>query len=239
MYSFTSRIRYSEIDKDAHLSLLGCMNYLQDCGTFQAEHLGIGLDHMHKFHYGWIVGTWHIEIDQTPLFGEPITISTWAYEVKGFSGKRNFTIKDKDGHAFLKADSLWFPFDLKAQKVIHVPKSDLAYLDPETPRLDLPPLPRTIKPKGIPTQGRPIVVSEALLDTNDHMNNAYYISLAQAALPNRLPHVIEVQYRRAATLDDTMVPDIYNTPQGGHIVDLRDPYGTTYAVIHFEREEAL
>ena len=34
VYDFTSRVRYSETDADAKLSLTGIMNYFQDCSTF-------------------------------------------------------------------------------------------------------------------------------------------------------------------------------------------------------------
>ena len=35
MYSFDSRVRYSEVDEDRKLSLTGVINYMQDCSTFQ------------------------------------------------------------------------------------------------------------------------------------------------------------------------------------------------------------
>ena len=42
MYTFDSRIRYSEIGEDGNLTLPGLINYFQDCSTFQSEDLGIG-----------------------------------------------------------------------------------------------------------------------------------------------------------------------------------------------------
>lgn len=33
MYSFESRIRYSEVDQNQELSVTGIINYLQDCST--------------------------------------------------------------------------------------------------------------------------------------------------------------------------------------------------------------
>ena len=37
MYTFDSRVRYSETDEEGNLSVVGIMNYLQDCSTFQSE----------------------------------------------------------------------------------------------------------------------------------------------------------------------------------------------------------
>ena len=36
MYELNSRVRYSETDIDAKLSLTGIMNYMQDCSTMQS-----------------------------------------------------------------------------------------------------------------------------------------------------------------------------------------------------------
>ena len=41
MYTFDSRIRYSETDETGALSLLGVINYMQDCSTFQSEDIDL------------------------------------------------------------------------------------------------------------------------------------------------------------------------------------------------------
>ena len=43
MYTFDSRVRYSETDEEGNLSVVGIMNYLQDCSTFQSEDLKLCL----------------------------------------------------------------------------------------------------------------------------------------------------------------------------------------------------
>mgnify|MGYP006990307153 CR=1 FL=1 len=44
MYSFESRIRYSETNFHKKLTLTGITNYFQDCSTFQSEDLGLGIE---------------------------------------------------------------------------------------------------------------------------------------------------------------------------------------------------
>ena len=46
-YTIESRVRYSEIGRDRGLTIPGVIDYFQDCGTFQAEDLGLGIDYMH------------------------------------------------------------------------------------------------------------------------------------------------------------------------------------------------
>ena len=42
MYTFDSRVRYSETDSGGKLTMASLINYFQDCSTFQAEELGVG-----------------------------------------------------------------------------------------------------------------------------------------------------------------------------------------------------
>ena len=233
MYSFDSRVRYSESDGEGTLTLYALMNYFQDCSTFQSEHLGIGLDHLRSNHLGWIVGTWHIEIESLPRFCEKIEVSTWAYHLRGLQAKRCFEMKRADGTSCVKADSLWFMFDLAAQRVINVPESEYAYMDEAEPRLEIGALLRKVKAEGPGTKMSPFEVTEQFLDTNHHMNNANYVLLAVPALPAAcLPPTIDVQYKRAAQLGDTIVPIVHET-EDGHAVDLAAPDGESYAVVRF------
>lgn len=50
MYTFGSRVRYSETDECGRLTLTGIMNYLQDCSTFQSEDIGLGISYLTDRH---------------------------------------------------------------------------------------------------------------------------------------------------------------------------------------------
>lgn len=60
MYSFDSRVRYSEVDEDRKLSLTGVINYMQDCSTFQSEDLNMGIDYLTEKHRAWLLSSWQI-----------------------------------------------------------------------------------------------------------------------------------------------------------------------------------
>ncbi len=46
MYSFTSHVRYSEVDENWRLTIPALIDYLQDCSTFQSDLLGMGPEHI-------------------------------------------------------------------------------------------------------------------------------------------------------------------------------------------------
>ena len=114
MYQFKSRVRYSETGVDARLSLMGIMNYMQDCSTFQSEDCGVGLAYLEEKNRAWLLSSWQIQILRRPALGEEITVCTWPYEIKGIYGLRNFTLMDGTGEYLVKANSCWFLLDTEA-----------------------------------------------------------------------------------------------------------------------------
>ena len=61
MYSFKSRVRYSEINRDGLLDIPAVLNYFQDCSTFQSEQLGVGVDYLKKEKKAWVLSSWRSE----------------------------------------------------------------------------------------------------------------------------------------------------------------------------------
>lgn len=232
MYSFESRVRYSEADETGRLSLLALMDYLQDCSTFQSETLGVGIDHLRNAHIGWFVANWEIEIHDLPRFYDRIVISTWSYDITKTYGFRNFTIENPEGYVYVRADSLWFVFDTIHNRPMKIPSEEAAPYNAQAgSRLAMPPLERKIAVKGTGYPTRPTTVSEQHLDTNHHVNNARYVQIAAEALDERFQiATLQVQYRTAAVLGDTITPVVYDTGEG-HIVDLTDGAGSSFATV--------
>ena len=107
MYTFTSRVRFSETDENGKLSLAGIMNYLQDCSVFHSEDVGNGTDVLKKRDRVWLLNSWQIIIKERPRCCEYIEIGTQAYQFKGTLGKRNFCIQRQDGTQCVVANSNW------------------------------------------------------------------------------------------------------------------------------------
>ncbi len=94
MYQFESRVRYSEVDSERHLTLPAVMDYLQDCCTFQSEDMNIGVEYLAEQKQAWVLSSWEIKIRRYPVMGEKICVETWPYAFKGFYGYRNFRRRD-------------------------------------------------------------------------------------------------------------------------------------------------
>jgi acyl-ACP thioesterase len=236
MYTFSSRVRYSETDEEGKLSVLGIMNYMQDCSTMQSEDARVGIGYLGSRHKAWLLSSWRIDIDRYPRLGENLTVGTWPTDFKGIYGYRDFALMDKAGNAFVKAHSVWFLYDTQSALPIRVqPEDALPYGDTE------PPLAVSDSPRKLPVpaafskdteEKQEIVIADYHLDTNHHVNNAMYVEMAREAIPHGLKmKAIRADYKKAARLGDIIVPRITEETPGTWTVVLGGREKEVYAVV--------
>ena len=180
---------------------------------------------------------WQISIDRLPRFCEHIVVSTWCYELKATSAKRNFTIADEKGDLLVRADSLWVMVDTQTGKPIRIPQDEHVFVTDEAP-LDMPPTRRKLHLEGTGTPHGPITITEQHLDSNHHVNNAQYITMADHIVsivdPDFAPSTINVQYRTPAQLGDTLYP-ILHVEDNGYAVDLTDHEASRFCAVRMVR----
>lgn len=232
MYTFDSKIRYSETGADGKLSMAALINYFQDCSTFQSEDLGVGIQYLTERHLAWVLVSWQIEVERYPKLCEKVTIGTKPLEMKAFMGTRNFLLADEQGAPLAKAFSLWTLLDMEAGKPYRVPPEIAEKYLLEEP-LDMKPLGRKIAvPKG-GTVLSPLAVGMEHLDTNHHVNNQKYLEIALHYLPqNFTVGLLRAEYKKQAHLGDWLVP--YVVERGETVyVELQDEAGGTYMAAEF------
>ncbi|MCD7825723.1 MAG: thioesterase [Clostridiaceae bacterium] len=233
MYTFESRVRYSEIAEDGKISLGAIIDYMQDCTNFQSEDLGVGLAYHKQRHLMWVLNSWQIVIDQYPEMGDRITVGTQAYGFNKLLGFRNFLITDASGARVAIANSNWVLVDTRSgSPVIVTPEIAGIYGTAEPLEMDY--APRKIKLPKESEKRDSILVREYHLDTNHHVNNRQYVQMAMEFL-DRTDRVKElrVEYKKQAILGDEIVPMVYRTGENEKIIALNGTDGKAYAIVQF------
>lgn len=233
-FPFNSRIRYSEVGEDQKLTVPGLINYFQDCSTFQSEGLGVGLDVMRNKGKAWVLAYWQIMIQRLPRLGEEVVITTWPSSFKGFFGDRSFQMTDEHGEMLACANSLWIYLDVESGHPSRIDEEiSSAYAETMGEALPLQKVSRKIPlPEGA-KEGEHFTVMKSHLDTNHHVNNSQYISMAQEYLPaDFCVEQIRVEYRAQAMLHDEVVPMVY-TDAKSCTVGICKADRTPYAVVEF------
>lgn len=245
MYSFDTRVRYSELAEDQKCSLVAIIQYFQDCCTFEAEDGGVGLAWLGKHHTAWMLADWQIHIERRPAYGEWLRITTWASDFHRMIGKRCFTVEDRDtGERLVYAFSDWVYVDVQTGKLErNVPAEELRVYGLKDP------LPDKVIPGHIPVPDPaetgeetfwhpdPIRVTEMNLDPNHHVNNAQYIAIAMSLLPDSAPagadfSLLRAEYKIQSHLGDILIPTVAEK-QGVYTVTLDNEAGKHKLVAQF------
>lgn len=235
MFSYKSRVRYSELDKNRKLDLISIINYFQDCSTFHSEEIGKGIDYLEENNRVWLMNSWQIEVKRYPTLGEEITISTWPYDFKSMYGYRNFLLCDKDGQELAYANSIWVYLDTASNFPVKITPNDMdGYILSKPYEMEY--APRKISlPKTLTTLPGFLVV-RSNIDTNNHVNNGQYIQMAQEYIPNDFPiGRVRAEYKMSAVLGDTIVPMI-NRNDDTITVVLANTEGKPFSIIEFIKQ---
>ncbi len=235
MYSFDSRIRYSEVDSQGKITLTSILDYFQDCCTFHSEDLGMGILYLMEQQVAWILSSWQIEVKRYPSLGERIKVGTWPYGFKGFFGYRNFTLESERGELLAYANSVWVLLDLKKERPAKLlPEMIEKYqLSPQLPmELDS----RKISLPGQMKGQDFFPVHKYHIDTNQHVNNGKYVSMAQEYLTQGFKiSKMRAEYRKAAVYGDIIYP--FTAWEDHRItVNLANKEGKPYAIVELEEK---
>lgn len=234
MYTFNSRVRYSEIDASGKISLDAIINYFQDCTTFHSEDVGKGIQRLKREHKVWMLSSWQIVIDTYPVFGQNIIIGTQPYDFKGMLGFRNFVIMDENKNPMVKANSIWCLLNTDTGKPIRVCEEDVScYGSGE--KLDMQYADRKITvPEGGVTR-ESFYVRPHQIDTNHHVNNGEYVLMAREYIPEGCTiRQVRAEYKNQAVLGDRIVPTVI-TVENGYVIVLNNENNSPYAVVEFAR----
>ena len=171
-YSFTSRIRYSEIGEDGCLTLPGLINSLSGLQVPSSRkrsaralrssktRLRLGCCPRGRFMCAAI----HPSVKR-------VKITTWASGFKGFLGMRNFTMETEDGEMLACANSIWSYVNMETGHPVRAPKETTDAYGIDGP-IDEDFGERKVKMPEADFIGEPFPVRPHNLDTNHHVNNA-------------------------------------------------------------------
>lgn len=236
MYTFDSRIRYTELDETGHLRLESLLDYFQDCSTFHSEDIGLGIDYLKKRHLAWVMSSWQIVAERYPVLGERVIIGTAPYEFKGFMGYRNFLMTDEAGNKLAYANTLWSLLNMETGRPAKPPEEMLERYVIE-PKLDMDYAPRKILLPETMEEGETVQIRLYHLDTNHHVNNGQFVRIAMNSLGKRFRvRKLRAEYKKQVMLGDVLVPFVGETEDGKYVIALKDEEAVICCIVELQEE---
>lgn len=235
MYSYNTRISYSQSDERLQLTIPALLDYFQDAAIFEAEAGSINMEYLEQRHLAWLLGSWQIVIERRPRLNEEVVVTTMPYDFRGFIGYRNFTLTTVEGELLVKAASIWTLVDIMKVKPARLTPEVLAGYE-ISPKLDMEYAPRRIDLVGEGTAQEPFIIRKNQIDSNHHVNNAQYVSLAMEYLEDASKvKQVRAEYKKPAYLHDTLIPIIYQQ-ENKLQVQLTNPQQETLCIVEFSYE---
>lgn len=235
MYSFDGRIRYSEVNNDLKLSYYGLMNYFQDSSIFNSDDLGIGVKFLSERNQGWIVALYTLKVFKRPSLDDHVVISTNPYQLRGMMGNRYFEMTSPEGEIYAAADTSWILMDLEKMKPMRIPEDVMKYEAEPKKDIDFASTKLHIM-EGLEKVDE-LLVSSMFIDTNFHMNNAYYVQIAEKNLPTEFDFQkgdIVINFKKAALLNDRI--DVYRVCDGDVCQIVLKKDDEVYTIVEFRKE---
>lgn len=232
MYELKSKVRYSESNSKGRLTYHALLNYLQDSSTLHSEVLGESGPQLFEQNMAWILSFWQVCIEEMPKSSEDICVQTWPYHTKGLFGLRNFCVENENGQQIVKANSIWVMVDPRNGRPIRI-TDEVSSHYPDEPKLEMDYCDRKIAVPRDYEEMPAVRVPKYFIDTNNHMNNAKYVMVAEEYLPEDFcVKEIRVEYKNAAVLGDVLVPRVTIKANEATIV-LVNEEGKVYATALF------
>ncbi len=234
MYSYDSRIRYSELDADGFLKIEELLDYFQDCSTFHSEDLGVGVAYCKEHHLVWVLSSWQIVVERYPRLGEKVTIATAPYDFKGFIGYRNFWMLDETGQRIACANTIWSLLDTQKGKPVR-PMQEMLDAYTLSPKLEMEYAPKRIAVPDEAVKGEPIVIRPHHLDTNRHVNNGQYVRMALDCLTKECTiKQLRTEYKKQSFLGDILTPYVTASEDGRYVIVLKDAEEAVSCIIEIQ-----
>ena len=232
MFSYSSRVKYSELDRTGRLSTEALINYFQDTTNFHSDSVGLDWKSMMEQNRAWLMCYWKVLIGRKPGFGEAVTVETRPYAYDGLFGRRCFELKDAGGQSLARADSLWFLYDISTgHPVMREPQFLEPYGLDEPLDMELIKRRRIALPKEMAEQ-EPFRVRKDVLDTNYHVNNCRYIAMAEEYFPaDGDISELHVEYRQQARYGDLICPKTADGEDGFRYIALCAEDGDVFAAL--------
>ncbi len=215
IYSFKSRIRYSETDKNSELSFPALLDYFQDTSTFHGEDNQLPLDFLFSQNITWVLGGWQVRIFKPMRLNDFITVSTWAHNFRQCLGFRNYSIKNEAGELTAVADTQYVLINLKDQTPVRIPEYMVSgYGLEKDAHIDLK-MQRKIRLCSQEERLEPVSVQDYMIDANNHVNNSQYVKTTMLYLPKDFSfNCFRCEYKKQARIGDTFYPAVSQLENG-------------------------
>lgn len=226
IFTYNSKVRYSDVGIDNKLTLKALTNILQEGAISHSNTVGFGINNANNTHLAWLLLNWKVKMFMHPHCDEELTVKTWPRVFDKLYSFRDFEVYDKENNLVAIASSKWFPVDTETKRIKKItPEISEPYGEPitksvfENPFKEKLTVPEDLRLNfSYTTQRRDI-------DTNGHVNNLNYIDFALETLDENIFNNnsfdnLEITFKKEIKLKEN-IKCYYSFENNKHIITIK------------------
>ncbi len=177
-YSYTADTFHCDFNHELCFGHLG--NAMLNAADVHSTRRNFGMTYLNTIHKTWVLSRLAIELCDTPLEHNPLTIETWVENAMKYFTKRNWAITSADGtKTYGYGKSIWAMIDTETRSpqdilAIHDGKiRDYLYPEKECPIADVSRVMFPAHSEEVDEES--FVVKYSDIDVNGHLNSMKYV----------------------------------------------------------------
>lgn len=201
MQTKSIELRTEHCTPNRELRLSSLFRLIQEIAISDTENLGFPKEKTLDRGLLWVVAKQRVEIARLPKYGEIVELSTHPGPKTPFLFPRYYQMRQGD-QTLLSAGSVWTLIDSQTREMVNPAEKGIV-IEGESLENDVP-FQFPMKSFPLPDRCR-FFASWRDCDLNGHLNNASYLDLAEAMIPDaylysHTPSLVEIAYRKEVSL---------------------------------------
>ena len=133
----------------------------------------------------WLLTGYKVRVLKRPRHGEKVKVSTWATEIKNIKSSREFEVRSESGEILIQALSSWVSYNVETRRPEKVRQEliDAYGVEPNKSNFVNEEISRIDEPHDVEFRKEQII-DWKFIDLNEHLNNSFYMDIAEHSLTN-------------------------------------------------------
>ena len=238
IFEHKARVDIGKLNGNSFITNKGMLSLLENVACMHSDEAGYGIREIPITHLSWVQLNWRVKILRRLVYGEEVTIKTWARDATKITTLRDFEVIDKDGKTVCIATTKWTLTNIDTKSITKITEDMISKYNPDT-KIIMPDFEfKKLKEPENFTSEYVYTTQRRDIDVNKHVHNLNYLDFAYEALPEEIYEEtlsndfnnIEIMYKNAVRFGDTS-KCLYSFSDGIHTVVIKNANNNTLNAI--------
>ena len=238
IFEHKARVDIGKVNGNSFITNKGMLSLLENVACMHSDEAGYGIREIPITHLSWVQLNWRVQILRRLVYGEEVTIKTWARDTTKITTLRDFEVIDKDGKTVCIATTKWTLTNIDTKGITKITEDMISKYNPDT-KIIMPDFEfKKLKEPENFTSEYVYTTQRRDIDVNKHVHNLNYLDFAYEALPEEIYEEtlsndfnnIEIMYKNAVRFGDTS-KCLYSFSDGIHTVVIKNANNNTLNAI--------